>query len=732
MSRLVELVNTALGTLGSGNCLIGPYLPHGMVRVGPDSFFPQKTNGYQPGQAILGFSHTHVAGTGGSSRYGNIRLMPFSGEPQFNPIPPFISVPLKQRNDAVPYNEAGSVGYYSAEFKALSVKAELSCTRHVGVHRYTYSDDDIPRLLVDAGAVIQTRGAPCGEVSPVEEWDSVGISTDGFLKVENDCELSGRSDFIGGWGHHHPYSIYFYLRSRQPFSKVLLANRQGMCEDADSIVQGAGCRAVLEYNREYNQIEVDAGISFVSVVNARERVQKEVGSESLDCIRETCEEEWEGWLNRFHLKGGDPVHQRIFYSLVYRLMCMPTDLGIDEENPYWKSGVRQFTDFYCLWDSVRNANSLYHLFAPELSEAFLNALIDIAEHTGWLPDAHIAGKHAYMQSGCACDIIFSEAQAKGIQNVDYSKALHYVKKNCEEESPDPQVKGRYLDNYHNLGYVTTDVAKSCVSRHIEYTYYDWCISRLAEKTGDKKAAKRFLEYSERIWNLWRDDQQSFWPRNADGSWADNVNTGQTTPDSWNDPYSYEGPISVWSLNVMQDIPGLIERMGGNEPFVAHLDKLFDKGLTIAQETRMHVPHLYTYAGRPDKAGERIHMCLRDHFSNQPDGLNDNEDMGCQSSFFIFNSMGIYPVYGQTLYLLTPPMFNEIVMSYGKTGKKLTIVSNRASSDVCYIKSAKLNNTPLERAWVKHDEIADGGILEFDLSLTPTTWGQEILPPGGCS
>jgi len=732
-SKSVGLVNSKIGSVGPGNCLVGPYRPFGMVRVGPDGDYPNKTNGYQPGQSIMGFSHTHVAGTGGASRYGNVRIMPFTGEAKVSPITPFFSLPIQERGATIPKNETGHIGYYGVDLDFFSVKAELTCTAHVGVHNYRFKGNKKRKILIDAGAVIQTRGAPQGEVSPVEDWDSVGMSAGGFLQNESKYEFSGRSDFMGGWGHHQPYSIYFWIRSRQAFDNIQLAHKNGMVPGGlNAFVQGPGCRAVIEFDDNCNLVELDVGISFVSIANARDAVYKEVGQKTFAQVRSECENEWSQWLDRFQIKGGDLTDQKIFYSLVYRLMCMPTDLGVDHENPFWKSGVRNFTDFYCLWDSVRNTNSLYHLFAPELSRDFLNALIDIAEHTGWFPDAHIAGHHAYMQSGCACDVLFAEAAVKGIKGVDFHKALKYLKKNCEEKSPNPQTKGRYIDTYHTLGYVSTSMEKSCVSRHIEYVYYDYCISKLARLLGDEETASRFAGYSNRIWNLWRDTKKVFWPRNADGTWVEDekVNVKKGSPDSWNDKYCYESPIDIWSLHAMQDIPELIKRMGGNELFVQYLDNKFKEGMTVVQETRMHIPHLYTYAGRPDKAAETIYHCIRDHYSNTDDGLKDNEDMGCQSSFYLFNTMGFYPIYGQTIYMLTPPFFKETKLTLGVSGKKITIISNRESADLHYIQSVDLNGKPLDRAWVTHDEIVNGATLSFTLSKTPSNWGKSTPPPTG--
>lgn len=722
--RLVDLVNALLGTVGPGNCLVGPYRPFGMLRLGPDTFFPQPTNGYQPGQPIMRFSHTHVPGTGGCSRYGNVGITPFVGEPRMQSSTPFIEVPFRQKHEAICEEEEAAVGYYKALTKPFNIMAELTCTRHVGFHRYRFPDTQQQWLIVNAGSVIETGLSVGGHISPVESWDPEASSISGFCEITSENMIVGRSDLRGGWGHKKPYSIFFALVASRPFKELRMCNQHGNVPgDVSNIVAGPGCRVGAMFDNGEYELELQVGISFVSIANARSYIENEVGGRSFN----DCEEEWEGWLQRFQVEGGSSDHQAIFYSLIYRLLCMPTDLGVDEENPFWKSGVRQFTDFYCLWDSIRNANSLLALFAPEEAVAMMNGLLDVAGQTGWLPDAYIANYHAYMQSACAADILFAEAAGKNVTGVDYEQALKYTVKNAEVPSPDVNIKGRYLEDYHRLGYLSTAVGKSCVSRHIEYTYHDWCISRLADKLGHADVARTFKKYSDRIWNLWREEKKMFWPKTPDGAWEENVDPYHESKESWNDPYTYEGPIVTWSLNVFHDFYGMIERMGGSEAFVAYLDTFFADGFYSVKETRMHIPHLYTYAGRPDKASEAVHESIRKSYSNTPRGISDNEDMGCQSGYFIFNSMGIYPIIGQTHYMLTAPLFDKTEMSLGSNGKGLLISSDRKDGGA-YIKSASLNNKPLDRAWLKHEEIAGGAELHFVLTDTLPTWGREHLPP----
>jgi putative alpha-1,2-mannosidase len=236
---------------------------------------------------------------------------------------------------------------------------------------------------------------------------------------------------------------------------------------------GEGCMAMLRYGPEVSQVELEVGISFVSVANAQSAVATEVGDAPFDEIRSRCEAQWLPWLSRVRVQGGQADEQTLLYTSLYHLFCAPADVGIDHENPYWKSGVRQYTDFYCLWDSIRNANSLWHLMAPELSASIMNALLDIAEHFGWLPDAYIAFQPAYQQSAAATDILFSEAMRKGVGGVDYARALHFCRRNAEVAVPDPSVHGRYLENYHKLGYVSTDSPKSCVSSPSRWASATW-------------------------------------------------------------------------------------------------------------------------------------------------------------------------------------------------------------------------------------------------------------------
>jgi predicted alpha-1,2-mannosidase len=715
----VDYVDPRIATHGAGNCLIGPYLPNSLVRLGPDTIRPQPTSGYNYTKPIWRFSHTHVSGTGGASRFGNIGVIPFLGHPRFE-VGPYTAD-----------DEQAAAGYYAVTLREAGIRVELTSTPRTGMHRYVFAEaetgddgavapDKRANILIDIGAVLQRDFRV-----PVA---ATGGSIGGFGEWISDTELVGRGDFQGGWGHDFPYSVYFYARFDRPVDERYIGNNTGIGNRTFS--SGANCRAVAAF-RSAREVGLRVGVSFVSVANARAGVEREA-VEEFPAVRNRARATWNESLSRIHTEGGTEAQRRMFYTFFTRLICMPTDLGVDDEFPLWKSGVRHFSEYYCLWDSVRDANSLISLFDPGLEADMLSCLLDVAEHIGWLPDAWIAGHSAAIQGGSSADILFCEAKLKGLTGIDYEKALTYMRKNAEVESPDPYLYGRYLPDWRDLGYLSTNVKRNAVARHLEYAYQDWCIGKLAEQLGTSDVAARYFESSRKVWNLWKESLRLFAPKHPDGSWVEPFDPDQIRrPDSWNDPYFMEARSWNWSWNVQHDFAGHVARMGGAEAYVARLDEYFDSGRHGSKEIMLHVPYLYLYAGRPDRATERVRQCLDRYFFPERRGLVDNEDMGCQSAFYMASSMGLYPLMGQDLYWLVAPSFDRVVVRLGSSGATLTIEAPGASGEFSaprYIVGATLDGKPLDRPWLRHAEIAGGATLELEIDEKPGEWGRGSVPP----
>lgn len=701
---LVDLVDPTISTHGMGNCLIGPYLPNSLVRLGPDTLRPQPTSGYNHQRPIVRFSHTHVSGTGGTSRFGNIGLFPFVGLPRLSMDPGEIA------------DERAAVGHYHVRLNPSGVEVDLTSTPRTGVHRYRFPEGSLANVLVDAGSVVQRDFR-----RPVEE---TGGSVGGFVEVISDREVVGRGDYRGGWGHAFPYSVYFYARFDTPFVQKLTGNGQGLT--TQPWATGPNAAAVLHFAGA-REVGVKVGISFVSIAQARASVDRQADA-TFEQLVERSRQSWADTLGRIEVEGGWGS-RKLFYTYFTRLMCMPTDLGVDDEFPLWHSGVRHFSEYYCLWDSVRNANSLISLFDPALERDMLNCLLDVAEHTGWLPDAWITGHSSQVQGGSSADILFCEARLKGIEGIDYERALAAMIKNATIPSDNPAQYGRYLEDYRDKGYLTTKVRKNCVSRHLEYAYQDWCTGRLASLLGDQETASKMVRQAENLWNLWHDGHQCFAPKGPDGRWVEPFDPASHLPDSWNDPYFYEGHSRQWSWNAHQDFAGLMRRMGGPEGFIGQLDAFFDAGHYLAKEIMLHIPYLYHYAGRPDRSAERVSWALDKFYTEERRGLMDNEDMGCQSAFLMASMMGIYPVMGQDLYWLTTPRFERSVVQLGDDPtRRMEIFCPGCDRSRPYIVEAKLDGRPLDRAWLQHHEIAEGATLELTTAAKPGLWGRHNPPP----
>ncbi len=715
---MLEDVSPFIGIEAGGSCLVGPYLPLGMVRPGPDmkhaedSRFPN--NGWKKGAPIRRFSQVHVSGTGGSGRYQNISLSPYLGERSFE-------YPSHDFTD-----ERASPGYASFRLKPQNILAELTCTARVGVQRFTFppGHGQSARVLVDASAAI--RGF---STQPLE----------GHIRFADRQRAYGFVTLLGGWGHDHPFNIFFFLE----FDQEALGTSGIMASDPNCghethTSHGADLRVDCDFGNAA-EVEARVGISFVSVAQARRNLQRETSGKNFEEIRAEAEAAWRDQLARVRVEGGSKEDTILHYSMLYRLLAMPGDLGVDDEFPLWHSGQRQFNDFFCLWDSCRNANAFLGLAYAPLERDIVNCLIDVGQNTGWLFDAWISFHHGFQQGGCSADILLSEAILRKLPGIDYQEGLRLARKHFEIEPEDPSRRGRYLREWQEVGYVSTKLSErqvGCVSRHIEYTYHDWCIGRLAQALGDHETARICYENAARVMTLWHPEKRCFYPKNHDGTWAPDYDFRQIYPgvNHAMDPYFFEGTGVEWSLCPLAVIDQIIAGHGGSEAFIAHLDDFFASNLRKWKEIILHTPYLYHYAGRPDKSADQVRVQRRRYHTGR-DGIADNEDMGSNSTFVMATGLGLYPVMGQAIYLLSPPRFRkaELMVGMDEDDSRLCIETSGADpqSDHVFIASAKLNGQPLDRAWVRHEELVKPGKtirLELTLAEIPTDWGTEQKPP----
>ncbi len=700
-AQVFKDVDVFIGAEGGGNTVPGSGVPFGFVSVSPDTAHSD-TNGYDGWSPVVGFSATHVSGTGGASKYGNFRVTPTTG-----PVDPKNLVFHRQ-------HETASPGFYSVDVPDAHV--ELTATRMVAVERYTFTGQAPANLLIDVTSAVQLGGGgPKANAAHVE--------------TQADGSITGWAKFSGGW-NGSPYTLYFdAVFDKTPTQTGTWSASQGQSavEPGIHAADGGDQRARISnrlgaYARfaPGQTVTLKLAVSFVSIDQAKAHMTAETQGRDFAAVREEAESQWRDVLSRIDVDGGTPGERTQFYSALYRLHTMPHDLSGD--NAWWSSTEPHYEDFYTLWDTFRTVHPLLTLVEPQRQRDMVRSLLDTYQHTGWLPDARVAGSNGLTQGGSNGDVVIADAVVKHLGGFDLALAYQAVKKDGDVDADDPMVEGRTLKDYLSLGYMSLSETRSG-TRTLEYAYDDFAIAEVARATGHADDAARFLKRSNNWQNLWDDKLACIHPRYADGAWLENYDCDYTYPDSttpwWDAPF-YEGSGTQYSPYVPQDPAGLMQRIGGKTAFVAWLDHLFDGHYDPGNEPDILAPYFYLYAGRPDKEADTLRKIMAESYHPTRRGLPGNDDAGTMSAWYVWNAIGLYPNAGQPLYYIGSPVFTRAVLKL-EGGKTFTVSAPNASDTNRYIVAARLNGKPLDRAWLSHDEIIKGGVLELDMAAQPGSW-----------
>jgi predicted alpha-1,2-mannosidase len=714
---LIADVDPFVGTENGGNIVPGAQVPFGFVHVSPDTVNPN-TAGYNPYENILGFSQTHVSGTGGASKYGNFLATPLVGK-------------LRVNNLGSPKTEeAASPGYYTVRLTRSDVKAELTATRLVAMHRYNYPSSKLSHVLIEASSVVQpeTGKDAIKNPHPVDCW----------VRVIAPNRIEGSGNFIGGW-NQSPYTIHFSAEFDRPFA-AFGTWRDNLIEPGTVAAANEGrVGAYATFDTTNKQtVQMKMGVSFISPEKARANLLQEIPAWDFDAVRRNAESAWESVLAQIKIEGGTPEQRKIFYTALYHSHYMPHDLT--GENAWWNSDEPHYEDFYAIWDTFRTHFPLLLLIQPERHRDMLRSLVDTYVHTGWMPDSRIAGANGMTQGGSNGDVVIADAMTKSVAGIDYGKAYEALVKNAEVDSPRPLYEGRALAEYKRLGYVSMNYPRS-TSRTVEYAYDDFCIAQVARALDRTADAQKYLERSKNWLNVWSDETRSARPRYADGRWLASFEASHFYPDKdfsyWDAPF-YEGSGYIYGTYVPHDVQGLINKLGDDERFIAWLDTFFrnpptrdpafNNGLyNHNNEPNFLAAFLYVHAGHPERTQERVRHILNSEYMTGRGGLPGNDDSGAMSSWYVWGVMGLYPNAGQPFYYICSPLFQRSTISLGG-GRSFIIEAPETSATNLYVQSATLNGRALDRAWLKHEEIARGGRLELRMGPTPATWGRDNRPP----
>jgi len=714
---LIAYADPFVGTENGGNIMPGAQIPFGFVHVSPDTEKPT-TAGYNPYENILGFSQTHVSGTGGASKYGNFLTVPLVGK-------------LRINNLGSPKSEEGaSPGYYTVRLTRSNVKADLTATRLVAMHRYTYPAAKLSHVLIDASSVVQPEIGNDAIKNP--------HPVDCSVRIIAPNRIEGSGNFIGGW-NQSPYTIHFSAEFDRPFD-AFGTWRDNRIEPGTAAASNEGrVGAYATFDTTSNQtIQMKIGVSFISPEKARANLLQETPNWDFDVVRRQAEAAWESVLGQIKIEGGTEEQREIFYTALYHSHYMPHDLT--GENAWWSSNEPHYEDFYAIWDTFRTHFPLLTLIQPERQRDMVRSLVDTYVHTGWMPDSRIAGANGMTQGGSNGDVVVADALAKGVTGIDYRKAYEALVKNAEVDSPRPLYEGRALSEYKGLGYVSMNYPRSA-SRTVEYAYNDFCIAQVAKTLGHAADSRKYLERSKNWINVWSDETRSARPRYADGRWLTPFEAAHFYPDKdysyWDAPF-YEGSGYIYGTYVPHDAQGLINKLGGDDPFIAWLDAFFanpptrdpafNNGLyNHNNEPDFLAAFLYIHVGRPERTQERVRRILATEYTTGRGGLPGNDDSGAMSSWYVWGAIGLYPNAGQPFYYISSPLFQRSTVNLGG-GRTFIVEALETSETNLYVQSAMLNGRSLDRAWLKHEEIARGGRLVLRMGAKPSTWGRSDRPP----
>jgi predicted alpha-1,2-mannosidase len=712
----VDYVNPMIGTDAHGHVYPGATVPFGLVQLSPDTrdnTWDGSSGYHYSDTSILGFSHNHLTGTG-CPDLGNILLMPTVGELKLTPgNHPGEGYRANFSHD----QEISRPGYYSVLLPDYQVKVELTATARAGLHRYTFPATTQGHIVVDLQHGIGNK------------------VIEAQLTLENNHTASGYRK-SNGWGGDKAY--YFVMEFSRPFDSAGVA--QADKDVPGQQTTGKETKGHFDFKTKAGeQILVRVGLSTVSVEGARNNLHSEIPNWNFAAVTKAAREKWEAALSVFAAETPDNNLKETFYTAVYHSLVAPTLLSdVDGQfrgpdgNVHQAKGYDYYTEI-SLWDIFRAESPLLTLIQP----ARVNDLVDtmLAHFTifgqNTLPVWPEGGKETWCMIGNHAIPVITDAYLKGLHNWDANEALNDMVASTDKNR-------EQLEAYRNHGFIPTGNGVQSVSKVLEYAYDDACIARLAKALGKTELAEKYAQRSHNWENVFDPATGFMRGKNADGSWVTPFGKKEINSINFNE-YT---EANAWQYNffVLQDVPSLIAKLGGDDKFVARLDEMFDTTETIpnlasipdvtgvigmyahGNEPVHHVAYLYNYAGQPWKTQTRVRQVASVLYTNTPAGICGNDDCGQMSAWYVFTALGFYPVDPASgIYVLGSPLMDKVTLKLNSKfypGGSFTVIAKNNSATNPFIQSATLNGKPITRSWISQAEIAAGGKLVLTMGPVP--------------
>ncbi|KAJ5246726.1 hypothetical protein N7468_001709 [Penicillium chermesinum] len=721
---LTQHVDPFMGTEGGGNNFPGAARPFGMVKIGPDLFDSKSDaySGYLPQGNFSGFSLMHEQGTGGAPKYGTVSQLPLIGD---------VSDPLS--NITVPRSgtDEASVGYYKAT-TGEGVTVELSASSRAGIFQYTFPNASSNNVLVDVSHVLPSfRGQGLGQ----------GYEG-GNITVFGDGHYEGAGVYNNGWNEAPDWTLYFcgYFESSATSNKTYTATGSSKSTEDPSGAASASSGST----------RVGAVFAF-----SESTVVSRVAKTSFSSVVSDAVSEWNTKvLSKITTDNTNATSLSLLYSSLYFMHLIPTNQT--GENPGWSSSEPYYQDIFTFWDLFRCGTSLMQVLQPASYEEQIRSLIDIYRHDGYLPDARSSNYNGRTQGGSNADNVLADAYVKGVRGaVNWDDGYKAMVQDAEVTPPNDPVDpmapdssthdGRSaLPDWIQYGYITPTFSRAA-SRAVEYAANDFALYQVASGLGKDDDAQKYLNRSRNWRNHWNPAKTSLGfsgfvvPRDTSGFIDyDVLNAG----GYWTDPF-YEGSSWGYSFADVHDMKHMIELMNGTDTVVSRLNIMFVDGAkgssgTIfdpTNEPMFNIPYLYNYLGRQDLSVERSRQVAKADYTTGVTGLPGNSDAGAMQTWLLWNMIGLYPITGQTTFLIHSPWFSSMTIDLGDSKTlKITSTGGDGNGDSnIQVQSLKVNGKTWTKSWLTWDDVfAQGGTLEFELGPTAKNWTSGELPPSPAS
>lgn len=675
-----QYVNTFIGTEGTGHTFPGPCMPFGMVQPGPDNVDKgwDYTSGYQyKNSIILGFSQTRANGTG-INEFGDVLLQPITDDRKEN----FAETYLKETEKAAP-------GYYTVTLNN-KVKVELTCTERVAFHQYSYPTA-AAKLLVDLQHGLRFL------------TDSLVLESD--VQIENNTTISGYC-YTKNWVDR---KYYFTIQFNQPFTTSIQLERK---------VKEAAPRYIFSFDLKNTILQTKIALSTVSVDGAKNNLQTELPGWNFNAVVANAKKIWNGYLSRIKIEA-DRKQKEIFYSCMYRLFIQPGNIA-DVDGKYRGADdsirIAENKEYYStlsLWDTYRAAHPLYTFIAPERVNGFTRSMIAHSKAAGFLPIWTAWGQDNYCMIGNHAIPVIADAYLKGFTGFNADDALEQMIKSTTEN----HINSNWV-LLNKYGYYPFDsLDNEAVSRTLEHGVDDYYIAKMADKMGKKEIAAAYYKRANYYKNLYDSSTKQMRGKDSKGNWRKDFNPLLAT-SPMNNPGDYT-EANAWQYfwtPAQYDLEGMMKLLGGKKNFTDQLDSFFtiqslNPNKHLGQEAMIgqyahgnepshHIAYLYAFSNKPEKGKELIAQICKNFYNNTPTGMIGNDDCGQMSAWYIFSTLGFYPINpagGE--YVLGIPQVAKAIVYTGEKKEFIITKKNNAVNRTVYI-----NGKPVSTPILKHIDL----------------------------